>query len=141
MSIHLIAMQESSNHIINLLRGWPTQDLLPVSQMAFAASEALSDLTIAIPGLSYGPDWGYEPLQEEISKWLSHFYGSLPPIPKRLCITGGASQNLACILQVFTDPSYTKNVWMVAPTYFLASRIFEDAGFYGRLRSIPEDDE
>ena len=30
---------------------------------------------------------------------------------------------------------------MVVPTYFLACRIFEDAGFHGRLRGVPEDSE
>ncbi len=30
---------------------------------------------------------------------------------------------------------------MVSPTYFLACRIFEDSGFHGRLRAVPEDDE
>ena len=30
---------------------------------------------------------------------------------------------------------------MVAPTYYLACRIFEDAGFAARLRGVPEDDE
>lgn len=30
---------------------------------------------------------------------------------------------------------------MVSPTYFLACRIFEDSGFHGRLRSVPEDEE
>lgn len=30
---------------------------------------------------------------------------------------------------------------MVSPTYFLACRIFEDSGFKGRLRSVPEDEE
>ena len=30
---------------------------------------------------------------------------------------------------------------MVAPTYFLACRIFEDAGFHGRLRAVAEDEE
>ena len=30
---------------------------------------------------------------------------------------------------------------MVSPTYFLACRIFEDNGFHGRLRSVPEDEE
>lgn len=30
---------------------------------------------------------------------------------------------------------------MVAPTYFLAARIMDDAGFAGRLRGIPEDDQ
>ena len=30
---------------------------------------------------------------------------------------------------------------MVSPTYHLACRIFEDSGFHGRLRSVPEDEE
>lgn len=30
---------------------------------------------------------------------------------------------------------------MVSPTYFLACRIFDDAGFAGRLRAVPEDEE
>ena len=30
---------------------------------------------------------------------------------------------------------------MVSPTYFLACRIFEDNGFRGCLRSVPEDEE
>ncbi len=30
---------------------------------------------------------------------------------------------------------------MVAPCYFLACRIFEDAGFAGRLRAVMEDKE
>ena len=30
---------------------------------------------------------------------------------------------------------------MVSPTYFLACPIFEDSGFQGRLRSVPEDQE
>ena len=28
---------------------------------------------------------------------------------------------------------------MVSPTYYLACRIFEDSGFRGKLRSVPED--
>ena len=30
---------------------------------------------------------------------------------------------------------------MVRPTYYLACRIFDDAGFAGRLRGVPEDEE
>jgi len=30
---------------------------------------------------------------------------------------------------------------MVAPCYYLACRIFEDAGFTGRLRAVREDEE
>ena len=57
---------------------------------------------------------------------------------ERICITGGASQNLACMLQVFTDPLYTR-VWMVAPCYFLACRIFDDSGL--RMRAVGEGEE
>ncbi|KAI1426566.1 pyridoxal phosphate-dependent transferase [Xylaria sp. FL1777] len=59
----------------------------------------------------------------------------------RITITGGASQSLACLLQSFTDPVHTLAVWVVAPCYFLACPIFEDAGFAGRLRAVPEDAE
>ncbi len=30
---------------------------------------------------------------------------------------------------------------MVEPTYFLACPIFQDAGFTGRMRGVPEDNE
>ncbi|KAI9669521.1 MAG: hypothetical protein M1829_005110 [Trizodia sp. TS-e1964] len=127
---------------INLLRGWPHPSLLPAELVKGAAVEALSTPSIAIPGLEYGPDLGYYPLRVEIANWLSAFYRGRRLIePDRICITGGASQNLACILQVYSDPIYTRNIWMVAPTYFLACRIFEDAGFHGKLRAVPEDDE
>ncbi|KAI1352339.1 pyridoxal phosphate-dependent transferase [Xylaria sp. FL0043] len=59
----------------------------------------------------------------------------------RITVTGGASQSLACLLQSFTDPAHTLAVWIVAPCYFLACPIFEDAGFAGRLRAVPEDAE
>lgn len=60
------------------------------------------------------------------------------PDAERICITGGASQNLACILQVFTDPLYTR-AWMVTPCYFLACRIFDDSGL--KTRAVGEGDE
>jgi DNA-binding transcriptional MocR family regulator len=122
---------------INLLRGWPNPSLLPTKAIATAAQSALSNPSISTPGLLYGPDPGYQPLREEISKWLSKFYGS-PADANRVCITGGASQNLACVLQVFTDPVYTR-VWMVAPCYFLACRMFDDSGL--RTGAIPEGEE
>ena len=127
--------------LINLLKGWPSKSLLPTALVQAAAKKALSDPNVSIPGLLYGPDWGYEPLREQLSLWLTSFYKPHTTIEsKRLAITGGASQNLACLLQVYTDPVYTRNIWMVSPTYFLACRIFEDSGFQGRLRAIPEDE-
>lgn len=125
---------------INLLRGWPAPRLLPVTHLQEASSELLADPEIYVPALQYGPDPGPEELRKELSHWLGRVYG-VDPDPSRICISGGASQNLARILQTFTDPSYTQAVWMVAPCYYLACPIFEDSGFHGRLRAVPEDAE
>ncbi len=135
-------MNLRSKTLINLLRGWPNASLLPPELVKAAAIAVLSDESSAHSTLQYGPDQGYESLRNEIARWLTAFYNPRDAIQAdRICITGGASQNLACILQTFTDPIYTRNVWMVAPTYFLACRNFEDSGFAGRLKSVPEDEE
>jgi len=135
-------MDGQSKALIDLLKGWPNPALLPAAQIKAASTAALSDPSVSTPALLYGPDWGYEPLRERIASWLTDFYQTPHTIhTDRICITGGASQNIACILQVFSDPVFTRNVWMASPTYFLAARIFEDNGFAGRLRSVPEDIE
>ncbi|PYH45641.1 aminotransferase-like domain-containing protein [Aspergillus saccharolyticus JOP 1030-1] len=126
--------------VINLSRGWPNPALLPTAALATASATVLASPPIWQPALQYGPDEGFQPLREHVAHWLTEFYQPRSPISAdRICITGGASQNLACILQVFSDPLYTRNVWMVAPTYHLAGRIFDDAGFAGRLRAVPHD--
>jgi hypothetical protein len=40
------------------------------------------------------------------------------------------------LLAVATDPGYTRGVWAVEPTYFLACRIFDDAGL--RVAGVPD---
>ena len=137
-----VTMNAVSKARINFLLGWPSPSLLPAGLFKSAADTALSEPEIFKSGLQYGPDWGYDPLRRRIGQWLTRFYA--PPAPinaERLCVTGGASQNLACLLQTYTDPVFTRNVWMVAPTYYLACRIFDDSGFAGRLRAVPEDRE
>lgn len=124
---------------IDLFKGWPHPSLLPPQQLHGASDQILSDPSNK-DVLFYGPDEGYGPLRAEIAKWLTDFYQPREPISSgRVCISGGASQNLACILQTFTDPIYTRNVWMVAPTYYLACRIFADSGFDNRMKAVPED--
>ncbi|KAK9375631.1 pyridoxal phosphate-dependent transferase [Lipomyces chichibuensis] len=125
---------------INLVRGWPAPDLLPVHQLSDADQRVLSDPSIYEPALHYGDDPGYRPLREALPDWLSTHY-NVTRDPDRICISGGASQNIACILQSFTDPAYTRAIWMVAPCYYLACTIFRDAGFEGRIRGFPEDEE
>lgn len=127
---------------IDLFTGWPNPGLLPPNSLNDAAHRLLSDSSHTASILRYGEDEGYLPLRKEVAKWLTKFYRPEQGINyKRICISGGASQNLACVLQTFTDPVYTRNVFMVSPTYFLACRIFEDSGFAGKLRAVPEDDE
>lgn len=133
-------VENHPNKPINLLRGWPAPALLPASDLSTAATDLLADPAAAVPALQYGPDAGYGPLRAVLADWLSDFYGT-PRDEARLAVTGGASQNLANVLASFTDPAYTRAVWMVAPCYFLACPIFADAGFGGRLRAVPEDAE
>ncbi|KAK3391108.1 aminotransferase [Podospora didyma] len=145
--------QKKKKKLINLIRGWPSPHLLPADLLAKASARVLSDPGIFVPALQYAPDPGYQPLREELARWLRRAYFPSPDSPlsgggsgggkeaENICITGGASQSIACLLQSFTDPGYTRAVWAVAPCYFLACPIFEDAGFKGRLRGVPEDEE
>ena len=90
----------------------------------------------------YGPDPGDIRLRKALARWLSEFYAPREPIDAaRITITGGASQNLGCVVQTFTDPVYTRNVWIVSPTYMLVFRILDDAGLHHKLRAVPEDEE
>lgn len=117
---------------------------------------ALADAEVFVPGLQYGPDPGFQPLRESIVKKLDAFYGSttreaFPDVAtrawaegnveeraERICITGGASQNLANVLLVYSDPAVT-TVWIVAPCYFMACNIFDDAGV--EMRAVGEGEE
>ncbi|KAF2011114.1 PLP-dependent transferase [Aaosphaeria arxii CBS 175.79] len=121
---------------------WPNFSLLPKHILQKATNTVLANHAIADPGLEYGPDPGDLKLRKNVASLLTNFYHFSNPISEdRVCITGGASQNLACLLQVFTDPVYTRNVWIVAPSYMLAFRIFDDSGFSTKLRAVPEDEE
>lgn len=127
---------------INLMRGWPNTSLLPVGLLQSTTQEALADHSIAHPGLLYGPDPGYEPFRQAVAAWLTTFYQPrAPTTASRIVATGGASQNLGSLLSVFTDPEYTRNVWIVAPAYYLSFAIFEDASLGSKMRAVPEDEE
>lgn len=130
--------------VIDLLKGWPATSLLPPMLLQDAAIHTLSqtDDSVITEILEYAEDEGYRPLRKAIASWLTQFYQPKDEIlHERICVTGGASQNLANILASFTDPVYTLHVWQVAPTYYLACRIFTDAGFDDRLKAVPEDEE
>jgi DNA-binding transcriptional MocR family regulator len=75
-----------------------------------------------------------------VADWLSSVY-STSIDQERICISNGASANLSNILLKFTDPLYTRKIFMVEPTYFLACPIFEDNGFQGKMRGVPQNNE
>ena len=127
---------------VNLLLGWPHPSLLPARTMLDSSSDILADKPTAQFALNYAPDEGWQPLRESVADWLTRFYQPKQPIlADRICITGGASQNFACLLQTFTDPVYTRAVFMTTPTYHLACRILEDSGFAGKMKAVPEDEQ
>lgn len=97
---------------------------------------------MAFPALEYGPDHGDGRLRKHLASWLTTFFKPKDPITDdRIAVSGGASQNLAVLLNVFTDPSYTRRVWFVAPAYHLSFRVIQDAGFHDKFSAIPEDEE
>ena len=124
---------------INLLWGKPAPSLIPIVEMAAAAQRVFVDPIKAIAGMQYGdsPHAGYNPLREKLSAYLSDFYGTSDNLDG-LCITGGASQALTVILQMLSDPAATGAVWLTAPCFFAARKIFEDAGLTGKLHGVNE---
>lgn len=142
-SLNISINMSSDKKPINFLRGWPSPNVLPAALLSSGAQKLLLDPAVYTETLQYGPDAGYQPLREGLARWFTRHYhrDQHEPDPARICVTGGASQNLACILQAFTDPAYTRAVWCAAPCYHLACPIIEDAGFKGRLRASPEDED
>ncbi|KAI1333756.1 aminotransferase [Xylariaceae sp. FL0016] len=130
-----------AGELINLQLGWPSPRLFARDGLLKGAEAVLTSASESASALVYGPHSGHLPLRTSLASWLTSVYTpSTGPIsPDGLCVTNGASGNLANVLQKFTDPSYTRAVFMIEPTYFLACPIFEDNGLQGKLRGVPED--
>lgn len=126
--------------LVNLQLGWPSPRLFAASGLLDGATQVLTSDSETAAALIYGPHVGHPPLRKSVADWLSGVYGTAID-HERICISNGASGNLANVLQKFTDPLYTRKIFMVEPTYFLACPIFEDNGFQGKLRGVPEDNE
>ncbi|KAF8544978.1 pyridoxal phosphate-dependent transferase [Trichophaea hybrida] len=132
---------------LDLLRGHPSTSLLPTAAVYEAASVALNSPSL-LPHdsyaetrhpLHYGPDKGNLIVREEIGRWTAERYRLKQAVaPDHLYLTNGASYGLQIALSLFTSPGtgYTKRAFIVSPTYFLASRTFEDAGFADKMIAI-----
>ncbi|KAH7171428.1 pyridoxal phosphate-dependent transferase [Dactylonectria macrodidyma] len=133
----------TANQPINLLLGWPTPALHPDRGLLSAATAVLASNETSTPALRYGPQLGGDGLRKGVAAWLTDLYHPTAGdvTANRVGITGGASVNLTNILLRFSDPVYTRSVWMIEPTYFMACPMIEDAGLTGKLRGVPEDEE
>lgn len=134
---------------IDLQLGWPSTTLHPAAPLLSAAGPILSSPDHSATALNYGAGHGHGPLRASIAAWLTAAYAprnadgtafAIPPA--RIMVGHGASGTLLNAALRFADARYTRCVWMVEPTYFLACPIFADAGFgEGRMRGVPEDEE
>ena len=126
--------------LLNFQRGWPSTRLCARQQLFDGAQDVLAPTEDMANILLYGPGKGYAPLRASIANWLSDVYSqpAASSDPSRICVTNGASAALASVALKFADPTFTRRIFMIEPTYFLACPIFEDCGFSGKLRGIPE---
>jgi DNA-binding transcriptional MocR family regulator len=122
---------------INFVWGKPAPSLLPVADLSLAIHDVLINPAAATEALEYGDPAGPVALRQQVATSLSAFYGTSNAADE-ICITAGSSQGLSTVLQVLADPLHTKCVWLVAPCFHLVCRVFEDAGFAGKLRAVPE---
>ncbi|KAJ0331095.1 hypothetical protein COL5a_002628 [Colletotrichum fioriniae] len=139
MGSNTTATPPSPPSLINLQLGWPSPRLFAASALLDGATQVLTSESETATALIYGPHIGHPPLRKSIAEWLSSVYGTEIDY-ERISINNGASGNLANVLLKFTDPLYTRKIFMVEPTYFLACPIFEDNGFQGKLAGVPEND-
>jgi DNA-binding transcriptional MocR family regulator len=127
--------------IIDLRKGSPAPELLPVGILTAAFDNIMSKQSTLTRCLDYGPGAGDDYVRKTISNWLCRRYSISHPASERVAVTAGASQNISCILQCYTSLELTQAIYLVSPTYHLVCDIFEDHGYTGRLQAIPEDDQ
>lgn len=90
--------------------------------------------------LAYGSDEGALWVREEIAEFHKRVFPNSGTVAEYLNLTGGASYGIMNILAQTTLPhtNYTKQAFIITPTYFLINETFIDAGFGGKLTAIDE---
>ncbi|CCF56536.1 hypothetical protein KAFR_0B02380 [Kazachstania africana CBS 2517] len=137
----------------NFFKGHPSFDLLPREEILEATTQLLaskerpydSDTSNRHP-LTYGSNEGAHWVRSTICKFnneeifkFGENYGARSA-PECLNLTSGASYGVLNILLQCTLPhnNYTRQAFIISPTYFLINDCFIDAGFHGKLTAINE---
>lgn len=90
--------------------------------------------------LIYGSDEGALWVREEVAKLNIKVFPESGTKAEHLNLTGGASYGIMNILAQTTLPhtGYTKQAFVITPTYYLINDSFIDAGFSGKVTAIDE---
>lgn len=138
---------------INFFKGHPTFSLLPRKEIINATTQLLTptirsydDQTENRHPLTYGSDEGAYWVRDEIAKFnnckIFQFDKNAKCRTKAeyLNLTSGASYGILSILLQTTlaHTNYTRQAFIISPTYFLINDCFIDAGFSGKLTAINE---
>jgi len=118
---------------IDLGRGDPAMDLLPLDLLRTAAQDRLIQTDPAF--LQYGFEQGDGYFRRALADFLSQSHG-FPVDLDTLFVTSGISASLDLICTLFTQPGDI--VFAEEPSYFLALKIFADHGL--RVISIRTDE-
>lgn len=122
------------DHVIDFGNGQPSLSLLPVRMLQTATDHFLSagDATL----LQYGTDQGDAAFRDALAAFLRRRYAASVDAAQ-LMVSGSASQGLDLICARFTRPGDT--IFVEAPTYFLALKVFRDHGL--QVVGIPIDEQ
>ncbi|EJS43952.1 YER152C [Saccharomyces arboricola H-6] len=143
-----MAMEE-----INFFKGHPSSRLLPREAVVQATAAVLGPETREYDNdpynrhpLTYGSDEGALWVREQICVFLNDQVFKFEAgarsrtQPEYLNLDSGASYGMLNILLQTTLPhnGYTRQAFVITPTYFLINDCFTDAGFKGKVTAINE---
>lgn len=109
--------------VVDLARGDPHPELLPIALVRAAVDRATAGLDPDV--LQYGYEPGDERLRAGLAAVLGR-HGGVAPSPDRLFVTAGASVALDLICTLFARPG--DRVLVATPSYHLALALFADHG-------------
>ena len=108
---------------VNFRVGQPAPSLLPLELIREASMLKFKEKDPLL--LQYGDIPGYKDFRESLAEFLSHNYKRKVE-SEHLFVTSGVSSTLSLLCTLFLKPGDT--IFVENPTYFLATRIFEDHG-------------
>lgn len=140
------------NDLINFFPGHPTTELLPKAEIKQATVNILTDCDnlgdsksyFERHPLNYGTDEGEQWIRQAIANWQNKYFklSAVNEIykPDFINLTNGSSYGLLNILLQcsLAQTGYTKQAFIVTPTYFLINDCFIDAGFSGKITALDE---